>query len=90
MRVNPNSDVPIPANVSPAKSKPQVTSTHEQADLDSSGKLEKALKNVPAVRAEKIAQAKALLGNAAYPTETTLQNVAGILANYLKPGSPAE
>ena len=51
--------------------------------------LARALNQIPAVRAGKVAAARALVQDPAYPSEAVLSTVAAVLADHFKgPGNP--
>lgn len=85
MRIDSNSNVPEFSKVAATKPKAPAVETEANAiDLEASAKLTEALKAVPAVRAEKIAQAKALVADPSYPNDTTLRQVANVIAANIK------
>ncbi len=90
MRVDPNSSVPDPLNVAPAKAKAPASAPELEAnDFAASEKLTQALKNLPDVRADKVAAAKALVQDPAYPNDATLRQVASVLTEHIKGEKPA-
>ncbi|HLP77182.1 MAG TPA: hypothetical protein VK327_09715 [Candidatus Paceibacterota bacterium] len=67
----------------------QATANNTTLDFAASTQLTKAMEKIPAVRADKIAMAKALVENPNYPDKATLQQVANIITDHLKPENPA-
>ena len=59
-------------------------------DLTKTDALDAALKATPAVRAEQVARAKALIQDPAYPSDKVVAQVAGILAKIRDRGVPLE
>ena len=90
MRVDPISNVSGPENTRSANPEPKTRTPQEQADVAESVKLLQALKEVPATRADKIAQAKALIQDPSYPNDSILRQVANVLTDHLKPGHPSK
>lgn len=91
MRVDPNSHVPDPLNVSAAKAKeaPVSAPKEDNTRFTASARLTEVLENLPDTRADKIAAAKALVQNPSYPDESTLRKVANVLTDHLHPNNPA-
>ena len=50
-----------------------------------SSALENQLRNLPAVRPEKIAEARALISDSQYPPDDVLDRIAVLLAAHIKP-----
>ena len=90
MRVNPNSDIQGPIGATPMKSKGKTATPQDNVDLAGSTELARALENVPVVRADKVAKAKALVEDSSYPNETALSRVAGVLANHIRTPESSE
>jgi hypothetical protein len=90
MQVNPNDNVPGPIGVPRVKSNAPTETPRDKAVLAGSAELARSLKNVPAVRACKVAQAKALIQDPSYPNEAALRRVAGVLADHLRPHNVSE
>lgn len=55
----------------------------DNVSLNSMDELKKSLNEAPAVRADKVAKAKALVADSSYPSDSTLSQVAGLLADNL-------
>jgi hypothetical protein len=89
MRVDPNSGVPRPAGMAPVEAKAKAAAQPDKADLTRLAELNRALENVPEVRAEKVALARALIQDPSYPDEAALGKVADVIAGHFGPG-PAE
>lgn len=85
MRVNANGQVQgvtgVSANVK-ATSTPRLSP--DEASVSGVTALHEALEQTPVVRADKVAQAKALVANPNYPGDTLINQVAGVLAKGLK------
>jgi hypothetical protein len=62
------------ANTTPADDSPVSFSTSS---------LQQSLKDLPQVRADKVAQASALVNDSSYPSDTALNQLAGFFANRL-------
>ncbi|MGO9202481.1 MAG: hypothetical protein ACLQM8_18310 [Limisphaerales bacterium] len=52
----------------------------DKADLNGSEALDRALQETPEVRPEKVAQAKALIEDAAYPSADVVAKIASLMA----------
>ena len=67
----------------PNRSKPPAKPAAGPESFGSSSALEEALQNLPASRAEAVAQARALLADPNYPSPGTLRQVSNLLAQNL-------
>jgi hypothetical protein len=90
MQVNPNNNVPGPIGVPRVKSNALTATPQDKTVPAGSADLARALRNVPAVRAVKVAQAKALVQDPSYPNEAALRRVADVLADHLRPRNASE
>ena len=90
MRVNPNNapSAPTPGRAAQAKTTGP-TLGNDKLTLNRSEKLVQTLKQLPASRTEKVARARNLVQDSAYPSDAVLRQVAGVLADHLKPGDPS-
>lgn len=84
MRVNQASE---PSNVARPSRRPRGQSPglgQDELALGATETLGRALGTSPAARADKIAQAKALVADASYPSAAVLDHVAGLLAREIR------
>jgi hypothetical protein len=88
MRINPNSKVPDPLNVPSAKPKTPAEAGQNAGDFTASTQMTKSLEKLPLVRADKVAKAKELIQDPAYPNDVTLRKVANVLTDHIKPEGP--
>jgi hypothetical protein len=63
-----------------------IVPTPQDASFASSTALESALKSLPDVRPEAVANAKALIADPSYPSAGTINRMAGFLAGQLQSG----
>ncbi|HZL42711.1 MAG TPA: hypothetical protein VFD66_05475 [Verrucomicrobiae bacterium] len=84
MRIDANSDVPDPISARTTRARHQAAEMRNEIE-SKIPELQRALENVPVVRPEKVAAAKALVQDPSYPGEETLGKVAGLLAQHMKP-----
>jgi hypothetical protein len=85
MRVNPDNDVAFQSYASAVQSRKTVTPTAgDEVDLSGAACLEETVRNLPLVRPDKVAHAKALLEDPSYPNDATMEKVAGVLAENSK------
>ena len=89
MRVDPNREVSGRPEIVSTKRPEASGNASEAADLAGAAKLSQSLREIPEVRSEKVAQAKALVNEPGYPGDKTLERVAGVLADHLGPKSGA-
>jgi len=83
MRVNPSDGS---AAVTASQSRPAVQKNRLESDTltaEATEGLERALKEAPTVRADKVARAKALLDDPSYPSAAHLDKLASLLAREL-------
>lgn len=83
LQVNPSSDIPGPIGPRPLKGKAAPEIPRDDVDFAGSTGLARALEDIPAVRADKVAKAKALVTDPSYPNEAALSRVAGVLADHI-------
>jgi hypothetical protein len=87
MEVNFNSSQNRISNYSPAVSRQSAPSSADNTDSTMSFQrtktLEQTLRQTPTVRPEKVAQAKALAADPAYPSDQVLSKVSGLLAKHI-------
>ena len=80
MRVNPNNDAAAvsatPRRVAAAG--PQLG--QDQLALNKTDSLNRALEQTPATRADKVAEAKALIQDGSYPPEVIIRKISALLA----------
>jgi hypothetical protein len=67
---------------------PKRPMAREQADLSGAKGLDRTLDQAPDVRAAKLARAKTLLADKAYPPQTVLREVATRLSRHIKDENP--
>lgn len=82
--VNPNSDIPGPIAHALLKSNGATETPRDDVDFTGSTRLSRAMENVPAVRTDKVAKAKALVADPSYPSEATLSRVADVLTDHVE------
>jgi hypothetical protein len=80
MRIDGNGDTKIVPLVQPAKASSKPAIEAESPQLTGSARLLSSLKALPDMRAEKVAQAKALVQDPSYPSDEALGKVADTLA----------
>ena len=85
MRVDPNRELSRAGEIAPTKKVVSRGNSADAADLAGAARLSKQLSQIPDVRSEKVARAKALLNEPGYPGDKTLDRVAGLLADHLDP-----
>lgn len=90
MKVNPNRDLSTAAKISRATKRSAQPVSGNAVDLHASNKLALKLAATPAVRAEKVARAKALISDPNYPAAKTIRAVARQLVEDLRPLAPSE
>ena len=80
MRVNPNSELgPVTRTASPTGTgDPRLGA--DRLSLTTAAGLNRALEQTPAVRAEKVAQARSLIEDAPYPPPELIRKIAALLA----------
>lgn len=84
MRVNPHGETAGPIRPTPLRSKGAPEEPRDAVDFTGPVALARVRENVPTMRADKVAKAKALVAGPAYPNETTLRRVAGVLADHIE------
>ena len=90
MRVNPNNDVSGPVGGAQVSGRGKKPTQPGSVDLAHSADLGRALESIPLARADKLAKAQVLIQDPLYPDDATLRQVAGLLADHLRPVSPSE
>jgi hypothetical protein len=78
------SRVPRPEPSQPATRQDATTAATDEASFQVTAALQDKLKNLPAVRPEKVAQAKTLISDSKYPPNDVLDRIAVLLAAQLK------
>lgn len=68
----------------PIKRAPAPATPNETASVGSAQNLEKSVKDLPLVRPEQVARARALVEDAKYPPEKMLNSIANLLALHLR------
>ena len=85
MRVDANSEHLGAPATRPARAKAREIRPNEaERTAGSSEKLVDALKQIPTVRAEKVAQARTLLNDPSYPSDAVLRKVASVLTDHIR------
>jgi hypothetical protein len=84
MEIDFNSSRVSKAQTSQPVVRPEVASATDAASFQVTSALESQLKNLPAVRPEKIAQAQALLSDSQYPPDYVLERIAVLIASHVK------
>lgn len=83
MRINPNSE-PLGVTITPAQTEARVPRLEaDKLSLDTSEKLNRALtflEQAPAMRAEKVAQAKRLIADISYPPPELIHRISALIA----------
>ena len=90
MRVNPNSELPVVGATSAPVTASGARLGEDQTAFATSDTLNRALALTPDVRAEKVAEAKALLEHGTYPPEVIIQKISALLAIKISSKQPAE
>ncbi len=91
MRIDANSEPSRVPGVQPTRTKPQESGPGDDTlALSDSTKLISVLKQIPEVRAEKVAQARNLIQDPSYPSEAVLRKISSILADNIGPRSSPE
>ena len=80
MRVNPNSDASAVAASTASRAAQEPRLESDKLALTSSDNLTRALTQTPEVRAEKVAEAKALIQDGSYPPEAIIRKISALLA----------
>ena len=80
MRVNPNSDASAVTASTASRPAPQPRLESDKLALTSSDNLTQALSQTPEVRAEKVAESKALIQDGSYPPEAIIRKISALLA----------
>ena len=90
MRIDPNHDFSAAARIQAVKVSAQKTgAAKDAAGLDRPAELLAVLKQIPEVRADKVARAKELLQDSSYPSDSVLGKVSDILAGPSQSGDSA-
>ena len=89
MRVNPNSETPEVSGAATQPTRRPARLEQDQLTVTSSEKLSQALEATPAVRAEAVAQARALVRDTSYPPQELINKLAALLAVHLSTTEPA-
>ena len=84
MRIDPNRELSRTPETTLAKTVMTRCDETESTPLPHAAQLTHGMKEMPVVRPEKVAQAKARVKTPGYPGEKTLEEVAGLLADHLK------
>ena len=81
MEIKLNAQVDSLPPLAAGKSKPRAVSEPvDQVSLDQSQALDQRLQDEPAVRADKVANAKELVSSINYPPQETIKKIANLLA----------
>ena len=80
MEIDFNTNRVSKAEPSQPVARQEATTQADGASFPGSSSLENALKNLPAVRPEKVAQARALISDSQYPPDDVLDRIAVLLA----------
>ncbi len=82
MRVNPNSE-PLGVTGSPNRASARVPRLdNDETTLVSAQRMDTALAQTPAVRAEKVAEAQKLVRDVSYPPEELINQLSALLASH--------
>jgi hypothetical protein len=84
MRVNAHSEISGVVGSTPARKPQQSEPVRDQAIFSEVEKLQRSLAQVPEVRADKVALAKALIADKNYPSPEATQELADLLARRIK------
>jgi hypothetical protein len=90
MRIEANHNLPGTKEVTATGSQSKPADKSDQAEFPAAAQLVRQLNATPEVRADRVARAKALIANPAYPDETTVRQVAKVLADHLVPPTPKD
>lgn len=85
MKVNPNRNIRETAAARRAPQPDAPATSAATSDFQASTKLAEKLAAMPAVRAEKVARAKALIADPNYPKAKTIRAIAQQLAQHIQP-----
>jgi anti-sigma28 factor (negative regulator of flagellin synthesis) len=77
--------IPLRQTKAPSASASAAASADSSVSLESTQALEQSLKQSSQVRPEKVAAATALVSDGSYPSDATLNRLAGFLASRLNP-----
>ena len=90
MRINANTGFSGAAGIPAAKINAQKPgAAKDAAGLDRPAELLAVLKQIPEVRADKVARARELLQDSSYPSDSVLTKVSDILAGPIQSGDSA-
>ena len=84
MRIETNSEVTRAGKIQATTPPRKTPNGPNIVDLAKSDALDAALKATPAVRAEQVARAKALIRDPGYPSDQVVDQVANVLAKHIR------
>jgi hypothetical protein len=85
MRVNPNSETSGVVGVPSRTTARTPRLGQDNLALTSTDRIEASLAQTPAVRAERVAEAKKLVLDSSYPPEELINKLSALLASYIDP-----
>ncbi len=77
------SNIPDPAGTPPVTRRDAASSAQESNAFDNTDALKNSLNNLPTVRPEKVAHARALVSDVSYPPNYVLDRIANLLAMHI-------
>ena len=80
MRVNPNSDASAVSATPGRAVAPQPSLGQDKLAFTTTESLNRSLEQTPEARADKVAEAKALIQNGSYPPEVIIRKISALLA----------
>jgi anti-sigma28 factor (negative regulator of flagellin synthesis) len=90
MRVNPNTEASVVSAIQGRTAAPQPSLGQDKLALTTAESLNRSLEQTPEVRADKVAEAKALVQNGSYPPPVIIRKISALLASKLNTQSPAD
>lgn len=85
MRITPNNGAPELSGVASSTARRPVRLEQDNLTLTAADTLSQALEATPAVRAEKVEQAKKLVLDASYPPDVLINKISALFAGHLGP-----
>jgi hypothetical protein len=80
MRVNPNSEASVVSAIQGRTAAPQPSLGQDKLALTTAETLNRSLDQTPEVRADKVAEAKALVQDGSYPPAVIIRKISALLA----------
>ena len=90
MRVNPNNEASVISATPSRTAVPQPSLGQDKMAVAATDSLNRSLEQTPESRAEKVAEAKALLQNGSYPPAVIIRKISALLAIKLNPQNNAD